>query len=705
MGCLSSKAKNDSVEPIDQPPEGDHGSLTGGDGGDRTSTSAQSGASRGSGVSGPGDKPVPKARRFTEDGAFVATGPRGVLTKRVVSTDGGGVADAPLDSDDELEARMRAPRVTPSGVPAGAEADADAAAAKKKKKKDKSRLTDLEDYDLEGEDPETTEEMLRRKASKKAGDSRVLQKVFGDIDDISDDDTPRGGKRPALGPLGAGPLGGPGPGFGGGPLVVGAGVRKPGLAPLAPLGARAPTPSDTPPMASFLAPVRRPTAAQITPGEPTPVYSREETAREEEERRIDAAAPAEPTDPDGDFEWRDDAGGTAPSPAPHSFAPDPADGDFEWRDDELDAPTPTPPSFAHDPTEEDLEWRDDELAPGLDEHAAATRLQAAQRGRAARARVAQLKAELRRAEAEVACPTEDTYEDEFEDDFEVEESAPDDERERHAAATKLQAAQRGKIARAEVARLRARRNEETMREPAYDEVFQSNDDDAREAAATRLQAAQRGRAARARVAELRAQVREVESAVAAEDTYEDEFEDEFEDDFEAESPPPDPAEPKMEVETEKTHSPMPAAPGPSILDELYELEDHEKDALEEDEHFEPAELETPMQTPRKEVPGAAQPLSPAPESAKDPWSGFQETYGNPGEGGGELDDTFERANERRKTVVAEDDPHSNGKVADSSPPQPVGDGWADEDLDDGLEAGGEVDYDDVLEDVEDDDVF
>ena len=177
------------------------------------------------------------------------------------------------------------------------------------------------------------------------------------------------------------------------------------------------------------------------------MYSREETAREEEERRVDAAAPAEPTDPDGDFEWRDDAGGTAPSPAPHSFAPDPADGDFEWRDDELDAPTPTPPSFAHDPTEEDLEWRDDELAPRLDEHAAATRLQAAQRGRAARARVAQLKAELRRAETEVACPTEDTYEDEFEDDFEVEESAPDDERERHAAATKLQAAQRGKKSR------------------------------------------------------------------------------------------------------------------------------------------------------------------------------------------------------------------------------------------------------------------
>ena len=103
--------------------------------------------------------------------------------------------------------------------------------------------------------------------------------------------------------------------------------------------------------------------------------------------------------------------------------------------------------------------------------------------------------------------------------------------------------------------------------------------------------------------------------------------------------------------------------------------------------------------------GAAQPPSPVPESAEDPWSGFQETYGNSGEGGGGLDDTFERADERRGTVVAKDDPHSNGNVADSSPPQPVGDGWADGDLDDGLEAGGEVDYDDVLEDVEDDDVF
>jgi hypothetical protein len=698
MGCLSSKAKEDPVEPIDQPPEGDHGSLTGGDGGEGTSTSAQSRASRGSGVSGPGDRPVPKARRFTEDGAVVATGPKNVLTKRVVSTDGDGGADAPLDSDDELEAQMRAPRATPSGVPARAEADADAAAAKKKKKKDKNRLTDLEDYDLEGEDPETTEEMLRRKASKKAGDSRVMQKVFGDIDDISDDDTPRGGRLPALGPLGAGPLGGPAPGFGGGPLVVGAGVRKPGLAPLAPLGARAPSPSDTPPMASFLAPVRRPAAAQITPGEPTPVYRRDDSAREEEERRIDAAAPAEPTDPDGDFEWRDDEDGAAPTPAPPSFAPDPADGDFEWRDDALGAPSPAPPSFAHDPAEEDLEWRDDELAPRLDEHAAATRLQAAQRGRAARARVAELKAELRRAEAEVASPAEDAYEDEFEDDFEAEESAPDDERERHAAATKLQAAQRGRIARTEVARLRARRDEEATREPEYDDAFESNDDDARETAATRLQAAQRGRAARARVAELRAQVREAEAAVAAEERYEDEFED----DFEAESPPPAPAELQVEVEAEKMHSPMPAATGPSILDELYELEDHEKDALDEDNHFEPAELETPMQTPRKEVPGAAQPPSPVPESAEDPWSGFQETYGNPGEGGGGLDDTFERADERRETVVAEDDPHLNGNVADSSPPQPVSDGWADGDLDDGLEAGGEVDYDDVLEDVEDD---
>ena len=61
---------------------------------------------------------------------------------------------------------------------------------------------------------------------------------------------------------------------------------------------------------------------------------------------------------------------------------------------------------------------------------------------------------------------------------------------------------------------------------------------------------------------------------------------------------------------------------------------------------------------------------------------------------------------RRKTVVAEDEPalKREGGGFESST-TPVGDGWADEDLDDGLEAGGEVDYDDVLEDVEDDDVF
>ena len=403
MGCLSSKAKNDSVEPIDQPPEGDHGSLTG-DGGDRTSTSTQSGASRGAACRVQATS-LYQRRRFTEDGACRdrAEG-RADETGRLYRRRW-GCRRSPRLGRRARGAYARASRDT-VGRSRGSEADADAAAARRRRTR---RLTDLEDYDLEGEDGDDGGD-AEAQGVQESGDCGSCRRCSA-TSTVGGNDTPRGGKRPALGPLGAGPLGGPGPGFGGGPLVVGAGVRKPGLAPLAPLGARAPTPSDTPPMASFLAPVRRPTAAQITPGEPTPVYSREETAREEEERRVDAAAPAEPTDPDGDFEWRDDAGGTAPSPAPHSFAPDPADGDFEWRDDELDAPTPTPPSFAHDPTEEDLEWRDDELAPRLDEHAAATRLQAAQRGRAARARVAQLKAELRRADTEVACPTADTDED------------------------------------------------------------------------------------------------------------------------------------------------------------------------------------------------------------------------------------------------------------------------------------------------------
>jgi hypothetical protein len=39
----------------------------------------------------------------------------------------------------------------------------------KKKKKDKNRVTDLEEFDLEGEEPDTTEARLKKNASKKIG--------------------------------------------------------------------------------------------------------------------------------------------------------------------------------------------------------------------------------------------------------------------------------------------------------------------------------------------------------------------------------------------------------------------------------------------------------------------------------------------------------------------------------------------------------
>ena len=353
--------------------------------------------------SGTGDaaKPVPIGRSFHEDIPSPGSGPANVLKKRVIpSRDANEGADV-AGSDDELEAQLRAPSAPSPTAAAAAEEEA-AAEAKRKKKKDKNRLTDLEDYDLEAEDPDTTEEMLRKRASRRAGESKVMQKVFGDIDDFSDEDTPRGVLKPLTprvpltGP-GAGPLGSKTPLFGTGPLVPGAGARKSGLAPLAPLGAPpAPlggaAPLDAPAMGSFLAPVRRANSRPITPIEPEPVVREggDLTRAERDAAEPEAAAP-DPADDGGDFEWRDDE-------ADPAAAPDPADdgGDFEWRDDE---------AGGDEAGEDDVE-----------RHAAATKLQAAHRGKAARSKVARLKAEL--AEAALADPGYD------EDEFEAEGAAP-----------------------------------------------------------------------------------------------------------------------------------------------------------------------------------------------------------------------------------------------------------------------------------------
>jgi hypothetical protein len=752
MGCLSSKESKDSVEPeddsSDDPPAGDHGSLTGADEGKKKSARDRAAGS------GTGDaaKPVPIGRSFHEDIPSPGSGPANVLKKRVIpSRDANEGADV-AGSDDELEAQLRAPSAPSPTAAAAAEEEA-AAEAKRKKKKDKNRLTDLEDYDLEAEDPDTTEEMLRKRASRRAGESKVMQKVFGDIDDFSDEDTPRGVLKPLTprvpltGP-GAGPLGSKTPLFGTGPLVPGAGARKSGLAPLAPLGAPpAPlggaAPLDAPAMGSFLAPVRRANSRPITPIEPEPVVREggDLTRAERDAAEPEAAAP-DPADDGGDFEWRDDE-------ADPAVAPDPADdgGDFEWRDDEAD------PAAAPDPADDggDFEWRDDEAggdeageddverhaaatklqaahrgkaarskvarlkaelaeaaladpgydedefeaegaAPGLDEHAAATRLQAVQRGRAARAEVARLKSEIRRAEAETEPrdAVEDAYEDEFEDEFETEDAGGDDA-ERHAAATKLQAAHRGKAARSKVARLKAELAEAVLAEPERaDEAEGATGED---------------------VAELKARVRAAEAESQVEDEYEDEFETE-------ESPAPV-DDPPARFDRER------APAGPDLLEELYGKGGAGgEDAFDAEDHFyEPDELETPAQTPRPETNGGGVDPSADPdrepggvvENPDDVWGGLQQSYAidaNAGDatldGSTEGDLTPRGGAELALDKGASPHPADDAFRDEGGLDEGDGEGWAEgAGLDDGLEAGGEVDYDDFgeLEDAEEDDVF
>ena len=682
--------------------------------------------------SGTGDaaKPVPIGRSFHEDVPSPGSGPANVLKKRVIpSRDANEGADV-AGSDDELEAQLRAPSAPSPTAAAAAEEEA-AAEAKRKKKKDKNRLTDLEDYDLEAEDPDTTEEMLRKRASRRAGESKVMQKVFGDIDDFSDEDTPRGVLKPLTprvpltGP-GAGPLGSKTPLFGTGPLVPGAGARKSGLAPLAPLGAPpAPlggaAPLDAPAMGSFLAPVRRANSRPITPIEPEPIVREvsDLTRAERDAAEPEAAAP-DPAGDGGDFEWRDDE-------ADPAVAPDPADdgGDFEWRDDEAggdeagedDAErhaAATKLQAAHrgkaarskvarlkaeladaalaDPGYDEDEFEAEGAAPGLDEHAAATRLQAVQRGRAARAEVARLKSEIRRAEAETEPrdAVEDAYEDEFEDDFETEDAGGDDA-ERHAAATKLQAAHRGKAARSKVARLKAELAEAVLAEPE--------------------RAAEAEGATGEDVAELKARVRAAEAESRVEDEYEDQFETE-------ESPAPV-DDPPARFDRER------APAGPDLLEELYgQGGAGGEDAFDAEDHFyEPDELETPAQTPRPETNGGGVDPSADPdrepggvvENPDDVWSGLQQSYAvDANAGDATLDGSTEgdlaprggaelALDEGASPHPADDAFRDEGGLDEGD-----GEGWAEgAGLDDGLEAGGEVDYDDFgeLEDAEEDDVF
>ena len=133
------------------------------------------------------------------------------------------------------------------------------------------------------------------------------------------------------------------------------------------------------------------------------------------------------------------------------------------------------------------------LHPYAEEQAAALRLQAMQRGRAARAEVAKLKAQgasreevvLVEREAEDAAAFEGTEEEQ-------------------AAAVKLQAMQRGRMARTQVSKLRDEGASDTniAAKEAEAAMFEGTPEE--QAAALRLQAMQRGRIARAEMEVLRA---------------------------------------------------------------------------------------------------------------------------------------------------------------------------------------------------------
>jgi len=334
MGCLSSKeVKDASVARSNPAPAGDHGSLVDDEAREKSSASFAAPSSAWG-----ESRPVPQARQFLDDGPGTSSGPPPASRRSAPTVSAGGPGDAPLDSDDELEAQMRPPPGAQKRAPAEAAAAADAEAARRekkaKKKRDKHRVTDLEAHDLEGEDPETKTEMLRRRASRRAAEteSAAMRVVFGDVDALSDGDfSPEGSPR-------KGALGGDGP------LITGAAVRRalrPADAlggtlggaskPPEPTGGSAPSLDALPAPGASFAPeplgteaefpssrVPEPAPAEETPAEETPA---EETPAptddltddfvwRDDEREEDAAppeaAPVEPAAPD-DFVWRDDA--------------------------------------------------------------------------------------------------------------------------------------------------------------------------------------------------------------------------------------------------------------------------------------------------------------------------------------------------------------------------------------------------------------
>ena len=123
--------------------------------------------------------------------------------------------------------------------------------------------------------------------------------------------------------------------------------------------------------------------------------------------------------------------------------------------------------------------------------------------RALKSEVAQMKEEKNNT------PDEKVEEDEEKED-DLDDVANDDD-EAHKAATKLQAAERGRAARSRVRGMRDAAGEEEAADEGREEDA-ANDDDEAHKAATKLQAAERGRAARARVRGMRDAAGEEEAA-------------------------------------------------------------------------------------------------------------------------------------------------------------------------------------------------
>ena len=156
-----------------------------------------------------GPKPVPKARMLIDDdddSPIRPSGPSKVLKKRVPTRLAERQSNSAPDMDevqDDLEAELAKAKPR-KGAPAAsasttADPDAEAIAAEveklKRRKKDKSRLTDL-DSDEEPEPGEvggTREDALRKRAAQRTStvgmSSGVRKTVFGEIDDLSDDES------------------------------------------------------------------------------------------------------------------------------------------------------------------------------------------------------------------------------------------------------------------------------------------------------------------------------------------------------------------------------------------------------------------------------------------------------------------------------------------------------------------------------------